>query len=141
MGFILRMEFLFLNMTPSTVESTNYSVGRHDSVRVDEGRKRGTLLATKTQGTYRSGERGRRANCCATPDLGYDYEGKQEYVRTSSPGGIPKGQRASAGGRTPPESPPRGPSEASYRPPARHRKSVGGYYCLLSVRGVPDGCV
>ena len=64
------MEFLFSN--DSTVESTNYSVGRHNSTRVDEGRKCRTLLPIENQGKCPSGE-GERRVYYMTPDLSYDY--------------------------------------------------------------------
>ena len=46
------------------------SVGKHNSTRVDEGRKSSNIIAIKMQGTNRSGEGGRRA-CYVTPDLSY----------------------------------------------------------------------
>ena len=52
------------------------SVGKHNSTRVDEGRRRRNLLVIKIQGTNRSGERGGRA-CYVTPDLSYDKEGER----------------------------------------------------------------
>ena len=47
------------------------SVGKHNSTRVDEGRKGWNLLAIKVRYTNRSGQGGRRV-CYVTPDLGYD---------------------------------------------------------------------
>ena len=46
MGSNLRMQFFFSQMTP-TVERAYYSVGKHNSTRVDEGRKCRILLAIK----------------------------------------------------------------------------------------------
>ena len=42
----------------STAEIVYCSVGKHNSTRVDEGRKNRNLLAIKMQGTYRGGEGG-----------------------------------------------------------------------------------
>ena len=42
-------------------------VGKHNSTRVDEGRKTRNILAIKMQGTNRSGERGRRAGYRCDP--------------------------------------------------------------------------
>ena len=47
------------------------SSGKHNSTRVDEGKKSSNLLAMKKQGTNRSGEGGRRS-CHVTQDLSYD---------------------------------------------------------------------
>ena len=44
-------------------------MGRHESTRVDEGRKRLGLLAIKMQGTNRSGEGGEEPVLCVSPDL------------------------------------------------------------------------
>ena len=49
----------------------NSSSGKHNSTRVDEGKKSSNLLAMKKQGTNRSGEGGRRS-CHVTQDLSYD---------------------------------------------------------------------
>ena len=48
-----------------------YSVGRHDSTRVDEGRKRLNLLAIKIQGTNGSGEGGEEPVLC---DPGSEFD-------------------------------------------------------------------
>ena len=50
-------------------------MGKHNSTRVDEGRKSCNFLAIKMQGMNRSGEGGRRA-CYGAPDLSYDLEGE-----------------------------------------------------------------
>ena len=52
-------------------------MGRHNSIRVDGGRKRRILLATKMQGTNRSGGEGRRAYY-VTPDQSYDYRKRRQ---------------------------------------------------------------
>ena len=65
------LNFFCQNKNGSTAGSA-YSVGRHDSTRVDEGRKRLNLFAIKMQGTDRRGEgekRGKKSLCYVTPDL------------------------------------------------------------------------
>ena len=60
------------SVAPLGAASANDSVGRHNSTRADEGRKkRCVLLAIKMlQGTYRSGEGGEEPH--VTPDVSYD---------------------------------------------------------------------
>ena len=50
-------------------------MGRHESTRVDEGRKRLGLLAIKMQGTNRSGEGGEEPVLCVP---GSKFDGKRE---------------------------------------------------------------
>ena len=83
MGSNLPMYGVFISqMTPwTTVESAYYSVGRHNSTRVDEETQRWIIYAIKMQGTYRTAE-GEEETITyveyVTPDLNFDHNRREQ---------------------------------------------------------------